>query len=214
VFGMSDGLISNVSLVIGFSGSGVNSSLVRLAGLAGAIAGAISMAAGEWISISAQNELVTSEVAIERNELIVNHRAEQAELAQMYEGHGMEPSTAKQAAAEVMRSTDAALAVHSREEFGLDPNDLPSAMSAAALSLVCFLVGAILPVIPWMIGTGTTAKVASVGIGVAAAAALGSAIGRYGNRNRVLTTMRQVGILLAACAVTYGIGKLLNVSVS
>ena len=214
VFGMSDGLISNVSLVIGFSGSGVNASLVRLAGLAGAIAGSISMAAGEWISISAQNELVTREVAVERNELIVNRRAEQVELAQMYEGHGMEVGTARQAAEEVMRSTDHALAVHSREEFGLDPNDLPSAVSAAALSLICFLVGALLPVVPWMIGSGNAARGASIAIGVVAAAALGSAIGRYGDRNRVFTTLRQVAILLVACAVTYGIGKLLHVSVS
>ena len=211
---MSDGLISTVSLVIGFSGSGVNASIVRLAGLAGAIAGSISMAAGEWISISAQNELVTREVAIERNELIVNRRAEQAELAQMYETHGMEVATAKQAAAEVMRSTETALAVHSREEFGLDPDDLPSAISAAALSLICFLVGAILPVIPWMIGSGTHAKVGSVAIGVVAAAMLGWAIGSYGDRNRALTIARQVAILLMACAVTYGIGQLLNVSVN
>ncbi len=211
---MSDGLISNVSLVIGFSGSGVNASIVRLAGLAGAIAGSISMAAGEWISISAQNELVTREVAIERNELIVNRRAEQAELAQMYETHGMEVATAKQAASEVMRSTETALAVHSREEFGLDPDDLPSAISAAALSLICFLVGAILPVIPWMIGSGTRAKVGSVAIGVVAAAMLGWAIGSYGDRNRALTVARQVAILLMACAVTYGIGQLLNVSVN
>jgi VIT1/CCC1 family predicted Fe2+/Mn2+ transporter len=211
---MSDGLISNVSLVIGFSGSGVNATIVRLAGLAGAIAGAISMAAGEWISISAQNELVTREVAIERNELIVNRRAEQAELAQMYESHGMEVATAKQAAAEVMRSTDDALAVHSREEFGLDPNELPSAISAAALSLICFLVGAILPVVPWLVGSGAGARAASIVIGVIAAAALGSAIGRYGDRNRAFTTLRQVAILLVACGVTYGIGKLLDVSVT
>jgi len=211
---MSDGLISNVSLVIGFSGSGVNASIVRLAGLAGAIAGAISMAAGEWISISAQNELVTREVAVERNELIVNRRAEQAELVQMYEDHGMENGTARRAAEEVMRSTDQALAVHSREEFGLDPSELPSALGAAALSLLCFLVGAMLPVVPWMIGSGNAAKFGSIALGVVAAAALGSAIGRYGNRNRFFTTLRQVAILLIACAVTYGIGEALHVSVS
>lgn len=214
VFGMSDGLISNVSLVIGFSGSGVDASLVRLAGIAGAIAGAVSMAAGEWISISAQNEMVTREVAVERNELVVNRRSEQAELASMYEDHGMESATAKQAAAEVMRSTETALAVHAREEFGLDPNDLPSAFQAASLSLLCFLVGAVLPVVPWMIGSGNGAKVASVSIGVVAAAALGQAIGRLGGRNRWLTTVRQVAILLLACAVTYGIGQLLQVNVS
>lgn len=210
---MSDGLISNVSLVIGFSSSGVDASLVRLAGFAGAIAGAVSMAAGEWISISAQNEMVTREVAVERNELVVNHRAEQAELATMYEDHGMEPGTAKQAAAEVMRSTDAALAVHAREEFGLDPSDLPSPIMAAALSLVCFLIGAILPVVPWIVSSGNGAKLASILIGVVAAGALGAAIGRLGDRNRWLTVARQIGILLVACAVTYGIGQMLNVKV-
>jgi len=214
VFGMSDGLISNVSLVIGFSGSGVKSSLVRLAGVAGAIAGAVSMAAGEWISISAQNELVEREVAVERRELEVNSRAEQAELAQMYEDHGMEESTARQAAKEVMRSADTALAVHTREEFGIDPFDLPSPLSAAALSLICFLIGAILPVIPWMVGGGNAAKLTSILIGVVAAAAIGWAIGTFGARSRQLTMFRQVGILLVACSVTYGIGQLLNVSVN
>ncbi|MCU1397392.1 MAG: hypothetical protein JWN62_501 [Acidimicrobiales bacterium] len=212
VFGVSDGLISNVSLVIGFSGAGVDASLVRLAGLAGAIAGAVSMAAGEWVSISAQNEMVTREVAIERRELEINSRAEQAELALMYEDHGMEPTTARLAASEVMRSTDSALAVHAREEFGLDPDDLPSPMQAAMLSLVCFLAGAVLPVIPWMIGSGGGAKLASIVIGVVAAGGIGWAIGRLGDRSRPLTMARQIGILLVACAVTYGIGQLLHVN--
>lgn len=214
MFGTSDGLISNVSLVIGFSGSGVDASLVRLAGIAGAIAGSVSMAAGEWISISAQNEMVTREVAVERNELVVNQRAEQAELAAMYEEHGMEPSTAKQAASEVMRSTENALAVHTREEFGLNPDELPSPLQAAALSLICFLVGALLPVVPWVNGTGGGAKLASILIGVIAAGGIGVAIGRLGERNIVVTAARQIGILLVACAVTYGIGQLLHVSVS
>jgi VIT1/CCC1 family predicted Fe2+/Mn2+ transporter len=211
---MSDGLVSNVSLVIGFSGSGVNATLVRLAGLAGAIAGAISMAAGEWISISAQNELVSREVAVERHELIHNRRAELSELASMYERDGMEATTARQAATEVMRSTDSALAVHSREEFGLDPEALPSATLAAGLSLVCFLIGAIIPVVPWMVGSGAAAKVVSVSAGVVAAAVLGWLIGRFADRSRWFTVIRQVAILLGACAVTYGIGQLLHVNVS
>ena len=214
VFGMSDGLISNVSLVIGFAGSGVDSSLVRLAGFAGAIAGAVSMAAGEWVSISAQNELIHRELQVERRELVVNAGAEQAELAAMYEGHGMTPETAKAAAAEVMRSPDAALSVHAREEFGMDPDDLPVAMQAALLSLVCFLVGALLPVLPWVVGSGNAAKVASIGIGVLAAAGLGTAVGKFAERNRVLGALRQVAILLGACAITYLIAKLLHVNVS
>jgi vacuolar iron transporter family protein len=213
VFGMSDGLTSNVLLVIGFAGSGVGSSVVRLAGIAGAVAGAVSMAAGEWISISAQNELVTRELEVERRELGVNTAAEQMELAGMYEDHGMEPATARQAAADVMRDHDRALNVHAREEFGIDPNDLPSAWYAAALSFGCFVVGAVLPVIPWFAGSGTTATVASVVIGAIAAAGLGWAIGQFAERNRFKSALRQVLIMLAACVVTYSIGKALNVSV-
>jgi VIT1/CCC1 family predicted Fe2+/Mn2+ transporter len=213
VFGMSDGLISNVSLVIGFSGSGVDASVVRLAGFAGAIAGSISMAVGEWISISAQNELVSREVAIERHELVHNRRAELSELASMYENDGMEPDTARQAASEVMRSTDAALLVHSREEFGVDPELLPRAVAAAALSFLCFLVGALVPVVPWMIGSGNAAKLASIVGGLVAAGLLGWAIGRLADRSRVFTVLRQMAILLVACGVTYGIGELLHVDV-
>ncbi len=215
VFGMSDGLVSNVSLVIGFAGSGVNSSLVRLAGIAGAIAGAVSMGAGEWISISAQNELVQRELAVERRELVINAAAEQAELAAIYRGHGMEPRTAEMAAADVMKEPENALAVHAREEFGLDPHDLPSPTQAAVLSLLCFIFGAVLPVLPWLGNSaGTTQKVASVLIGVVAAAGLGWAIGQFADRNRVYSALRQVAILLGACAATYLIGSLFNVTVS
>ena len=152
VFGINDGLVSNVSLILGFAGSGVDSSVVRLAGLAGAIAGGISMAAGEWISVSAQNELVEREVAVERRELARNTDAETAELAAMYEDHGISPATARAAAEDVMASPEAALRVHAREELGVDPHDLPSAFNAAAISLVCFLFGALLPVTPWFTG--------------------------------------------------------------
>ncbi len=214
VFGMSDGLTSNVLLVIGFAGSGLNASVVRLAGIAGAIAGAVSMAAGEWISISAQNELVLREVDVERRELHVNTDSERNELAAMYEGHGMEPDTAAMAASDVMRDQSRALAVHAREELGVDPDDLPSPWLASVLSFACFIVGALLPVIPWFIGSGTAATVASVLIGTLAATALGWTIGRFAERNRLQSAVRQVVIMLAACVVTYSIGKLLDVKVS
>jgi vacuolar iron transporter family protein len=214
VFGMNDGLVSNVSLVIGFAGSGVNPSIVRLAGIAGAIAGSVSMAAGEWISISAQNELAQREIDVERRSLRVNEAAEQRELAQMYEGHGMEPATARQAADEVMRNPKKALTVHSREELGIDPVTMPSPWKAAALSFVCFVIGALLPVIPWFSDGGNGAKVASVAIGVVAAAILGWVIGQFAERNRAFSAFRQVAILLVACAVTYGVGQLLDVTVT
>jgi vacuolar iron transporter family protein len=214
VFGMSDGLTSNVLLVIGFAGSGLHASVVRLAGLAGAIAGAVSMAAGEWISISAQNELVLREVDVERRELKGNTQAELVELAEMYEGHGMEPDTAALAAADVMRDQRRALSVHAREELGVDPDDLPSPWQASILSFICFIIGALLPVVPWFIGSGTGATVASVAVGTVAALALGWTIGQFAERNRVHSAVRQVVIMLAACVVTYSVGKLLDVHVS
>ena len=214
VFGMSDGLMSNVLLVLGFAGSGVDASVVRLAGIAGAIAGAVSMAAGEWISISAQNELVIRELDVERRELVVNREAEQNELAAMYESHGMQASTASQAAEDVMRDTEGALAVHAREEFGIDPSELPLPLQAAMLSFLCFIVGALLPVLPWFAGSGSAATTASVVLGVIGASLLGWTIGRLAERNAARSALRQVLIMLVACVVTYGIGSLLDVGVS
>jgi vacuolar iron transporter family protein len=214
VFGINDGLVSNVSLILGFAGSGVDSSVVRLAGLAGAIAGGISMAAGEWISVSAQNEMVHREVAVERRELARNTVAETAELAAMYENHGISPETARAAAEDVMSSPEVALRVHTREELGVDPHDLPSAFNAAAISLVCFLFGALLPVIPWFTGaTGLAPAVISIATGVVAAAFVGAAIGRLAERSVPKSILRQVAIVLVACAVTYTIGELVGVNV-
>lgn len=211
---MSDGLVSNVSLVIGFAGAGTSPSLVRLAGLAGAIAGATSMAAGEWVSISAQNELVYRELAVERRELARNPASETAELAAMYEGHGMTRQIAMDAAADVMRVPEAALAVHAREELGVDPADLGSPWSAAGLSLICFLVGALLPVIPWFGGSGNGAKIASICIGMVAAAIVGLLIGRFAERRLLWSSARQVLILLVATGATYLVGRAVGVSVN
>ena len=212
MFGISDGLVSNVSLILGFAGSGVSSSVVRLAGLAGAVAGGVSMAAGEWISLTSQNDLVQRELDVERRELHVNHEFETAELASMYEEHGMAPERARAAAAEVMQVPDVALTVHAREELGIDPRDLPSPVAAAVLSLICFLVGALLPVIPWMIGDGAAAAWSSLLIGVVTAAAVGALVGRLAERPIVTAVARQVLIVLIACGATYLIGELVGVN--
>jgi VIT1/CCC1 family predicted Fe2+/Mn2+ transporter len=215
VFGVNDGLVSNVSLILGFAGSGVDSSIVRLAGVAGAVAGAISMAAGEWISITSQNELIEREVALEKRELVRNTAAETTELAGMYEGHGMTRETARAAAEEVMREPVGALGIHAREEMGIDPGELPSAFRAAAISLVCFLFGAVLPIIPWFAGaSGTAPAMVSLGIGVVTAAAVGALIGRLAERRVARSVVRQVAIVIVACAVTYAIGELVGVNVS
>jgi vacuolar iron transporter family protein len=215
VFGVNDGLVSNVSLILGFAASGVDSSVVRLAGLAGAIAGGISMAAGEWISVSAQNEMVERELAVERRELALHADAETDELASMYEGHGISPETARAAAEDVMTSPEKALRVHAREEMGVDPGELPSPLAAAAISLVCFLFGALLPVIPWWGGASGFAPAAvSVGIGVVAAGLVGAAIGRFAERSIVKSVIRQIAIVLVACAITYAIGDIVGVNLS
>lgn len=214
VFGISDGLVSNVSLILGFAGGGADSSVVRLAGLAGAIAGGISMAAGEWISVSAQNELIERELAIERRELVHNTEAETEELAEMYIADGMAPEHARRAAADVMRRPDEALAVHARAELGVDPDKLASPFHAAASSIVAFLFGALLPVVPWLFDMSGWVPIAlSVVIGVVAAAIVGAVIGRLGARPIAYAATRQVLIVLVACAVTYGIGQLVGVSV-
>ncbi|MET0909434.1 MAG: VIT1/CCC1 transporter family protein, partial [Ilumatobacteraceae bacterium] len=206
---------SNVSLILGFAGSGVDTQIVRLAGFAGAVAGAISMAAGEWISISAQNELIAREVAVERRSIAGNASGETAELVAMYEADGMSPAVAASAAADVMANPARALAVHTREEMGVDPRALPSPLKAAAISFVCFLVGALLPLLPWLGGaSGAAPAFTSLALGVVAAAFVGAAIGRFAERSIVASVLRQVGIVLVACAVTYAIGELFDVNMA
>ncbi len=214
VFGLSDGLVTNVSLIIGFASSGVGSSVVRLAGIASAVAGAVSMAAGEWVSVKAQNELVQREMALELRELKRNARAETSELAGIYRSHGMSPEQATAAATEVMRDPERAVMVHAREEFGLDPAHLPQPVAVAVVSLISFLVGAMLPVIPWLSGSGDSARAASIIIGVVAAAMAGFAIAKQSERPAWLGVVRQVAILIGAVAVTYAIGSLVGVNLA
>jgi VIT1/CCC1 family predicted Fe2+/Mn2+ transporter len=214
VFGVSDGLVSNVSLVIGFAGSGVGADVVRLAGLAGLIAGAISMAAGEYVSVSAQNELIGRELELERREIARHPEAETAELVRAYESKGVQRQRARAVAADIMRSPDTALSVHAREELGIDPDSLASPWRTAVSSFLAFCIGALLPVLPWFFGGGTAPALASIGIGIAAAAIVGALIGRFAERNVVFTAARQVLILVFACGATYAIGRAFGVTLS
>jgi VIT1/CCC1 family predicted Fe2+/Mn2+ transporter len=214
VFGVSDGLVSNVSLLLGFAGSGADTTIVRLAGVAGAVAGAISMAAGEWVSVSSQNDLIERELAVERRELVHNTEHETEELTATYVSHGIDPDRAAAAAADVMRRPDLALAVHAREELGVDPDDLPSAIRAAGLSFVCFIFGALLPLVPWYVGSGGGAALASLLIGVVAAAVVGGLVARFAEKPLVFGVVRQVAIVLVACGVTYVIGELVGINLA
>jgi len=214
VFGFSDGLVTNVSMIIGFAASGVGPSVVRLAGIASAVAGAASMSVGEWVSVRAHNDLVRRETALELRELLHNTGAETAELVGIYRAHGMSKEQATQAAVEVMKDPQRALLVHTREEFGLDPTQLPNPLTVAAVSLVTFLVGAFLPIIPWIIGAGNGARIASIAIGLSAAEIAGGIIGRQARRSIVRSAARQVAVLVIAVTVTFAVGSIVGVNVS
>ncbi|MEO0492506.1 MAG: VIT1/CCC1 transporter family protein [Actinomycetota bacterium] len=214
VFGVSDGLVSNVALILGIAGASTDGSLVRLAGVSGLLAGAISMAAGEWVSVRAQNELIERELEIERRSLAENPEAETRELAAIYRNRGLDPEQAAQVAEGVMADPEVALDVHAREELGVDPQGAGSPVQVALSSFIAFAIGAIVPLLPWFFADGADATIASVVLGTIAAAVVGWLVGTLTERSRVRTAMRQVLVAVFACGATYIIGSALGVSVA
>ena len=214
VFGVSDGLVSNVALILGFAGASTDAALVRVAGVAGLLAGAVSMAAGEYISIKAQNELVMREIERERQSLIDEPFRETMELAHIYEKRGLGADQARRMATAVHADPDVALDVHAREELGVDPGELPKPIVASGASLVAFAVGAFLPLIPWLFGGGAAAVIASIIIGTIAAAVVGAVLATFTERSKVRTALRQVLVAFVACAFTSVVGSLLGANVA
>lgn len=212
VLGAGDGLITNVSLVLGVAGASANASTVRLAGVAGLLAGAFSMAAGELVSVRAQQELAEKELQIERQELADEPEAELRELAAMYRARGVEPEDAMTVARILSSNEKLALDTHARLELGIDPEDAGAPVKAAVFSFVSFTIGAILPLVPWFITTSTLAVVLSIAIGGAAALVLGAFIGAMAGRSVVGTALRQLAVAVVASGVTFGVGHLLGVS--
>lgn len=206
--------MSNVALILGIAGASPDASLVRLTGISGLLAGAISMAAGEWVSVRAQNELVERELEIERRSLRENPEAEKKELAAIYRRRGLDVEQAEQVAAGVMSDPKVALDVHAREELGINPEGVGSPVQAALASFVAFALGAVVPLLPWFFGDGNSATVASVVVGGAAAAVVGVLVGVFTERSRWLTAGRQVLVAAFACSATYLIGSVIGVSVS
>jgi vacuolar iron transporter family protein len=204
VFGAMDGLVTNVSLIAGVGGGGATAHTIVLTGLAGLAAGAFSMAAGEYVSVSSQNELIYAEVAKERHELEHNAVAEQAELAGMLRDRGVSPATARQAAAEISAHPEKALAVHALEELGVDPGDLPSPVVAAGASLASFAIGALIPLLPYLFGL----HLLWVALGLAAVAAVfgGGMVSRLTNRPFWRGALRQLVLGAVAAGITYLIG--------
>ena len=214
VFGVSDGLLTNVSLILGVAGASPTSGLVRLAGVAGLVAGAISMAAGEYISMSAQADLIRRELAVEREELRRNPDFERRELVAVYMGRGVPRPTAEEVVDALMRDPEVALEVHSREELGVDPSRTGSPLGAAASSFVSFAIGALIPLIPWFLTTGWGAVLVSIVLGAVASLAIGAAIGYFSERSIVRAAARQLLITAGAAAVTFAVGRLVGVGVS
>ena len=175
MFGVSDGLTTNVALILGVAGAHPAAGIVRLAGVAGLIGGAFSMAAGEWVSMRAQSELMQRELDIERRALARTPEAEAHELAAIYRGRGIDAQTAERVARQVMSDPDTALEVHAREELGLNPGSLGKPLSAATSSFVTFGVGALVPLLPWFVGHGNGAVLTSLLLAAVAAIAVGTA---------------------------------------
>jgi VIT1/CCC1 family predicted Fe2+/Mn2+ transporter len=212
VFGISDGLVTNVSLILGVAGAHPGGGIVRLSGLAGLVAGAFSMAAGEFVSMQAQRELLERELEVEREALEQSPAAERGELVAIYERRGLTPAFAHQLADMMMRDPKTALETHAREELGIDPTSLGSPLIAAVSSFATFALGALLPLIPWLLSHGNGALVASILIGAVAAVAVGGVLGGLTGRSIARGAVRQLAVAAVAAAVTYGIGRAVGAS--
>jgi VIT1/CCC1 family predicted Fe2+/Mn2+ transporter len=212
VFGVSDGLVSNVGLILGVAAADAAAGVVRVAGLAGLIAGAISMAAGEYNSMRVQSELLQRELDMERRELHRNPHVETVELALIYQSRGMDPDRARELAEATMQDPDQALQAHAREELGIDPDDLGSPIAAATSSFAAFSVGALVPLLPWIVGGGTAATVASLVLALITAAIVGTIVSRFTEKHRGATILRQIAFTAIPAAITYAIGSMVGVA--
>ncbi|HWO74029.1 MAG TPA: VIT1/CCC1 transporter family protein [Dehalococcoidia bacterium] len=212
VFGVNDGLVSNLSLVMGFAGASANADVVLLAGLAGLLAGASSMAAGEYVSMKAQRELLERQIELEAAELAVTPEEERAELALIYRAKGLNREEAERLASRLTEDPEIALDTLVREELGLDPQELGSPVGAAVGSFLAFALGAILPVLPYFFGASTLHVLASVVIAGAALYGVGALLSLFTGRGVLFSGARQLAIGAAAAAITFGLGSAIGVS--
>jgi len=218
IFGVSDGLVSNTSLVMGVAGAaaggGGDLRVVLLAGIAGLLAGAFSMAAGEYISMQSQRELYERQIALERAELEAMPEEEEAELAAVYRSKGFTATEAAAIARRLFADPEKALDTLIREELGLDPDELGSPLGAAGGSFVAFAVGAAIPVLPFLLIPGTTAIAVSLVLSLVALFAVGVGVSLLTGRGAIFSGLRQVAIGAAAAGVTFLVGRLIGVTVS
>ncbi|WFB10070.1 VIT1/CCC1 transporter family protein [Streptomyces sp. LX-29] len=211
VFGAMDGLVSNLALMTGVAGGSVSPQTIVITGLAGLAAGAFSMAAGEYTSVASQRELVLAELEVERRELRRHPKDELRELAALYESRGVEPKLAHEVAEQLSRDPDQALEIHAREELGVDPDDLPSPLVAAVSSFGSFALGALLPVLPYLLGA--TALWPAVLLALLGLFVCGAIVARVTARTWWYSGLRQLALGGAAAGVTYALGTLFGTAV-
>ena len=215
VLGANDGLVSVFNLVMGVAGAGVANSTILLTGIAGLLAGALSMALGEWLSVQSSRELAQHQIDIEKSELELAPEGEEEELMLIYQAKGIDEATAKKMAKQIIGSKDTALDTLTREELGIDPDDLGgSSWEAAYTSFLLFSLGAIIPVFPFIFLSGTLGIAISAGASAVGLFIIGAAITLMTGKHPVKNGLRQVLFGLATAAVTFAIGRLIGVSLS
>lgn len=212
VFGAMDGLVTNIALVAGVGGGGAGAGLIVLTGMAGLVAGAFSMALGEYASVETQNDAVRAEVTVERDELRRHPAAEKAELITSFMQMGLTRRTAQQVADEVHADPSLAVRVHINQELGVNPDEQPSPWVAGGSSFLCFAIGALIPLIPYLLGFDSLA--AGLGAGAVGLFVAGALASRFTIRSWWLGGLRQVGFGAIAAVATYLVGALIGVSMS
>jgi len=209
---VNDGLLSNLSLIMGVTGAGVSNHVILLAGVAGLLAGAFSMAAGEYVSMRSQRDVFEHLIHLEAHELATDPAAEHEELAKIYVTRGIPADLASELATAIMRDPKLALETHAREELGLDPQELGSPWAAAASSFVTFAFGALVPLVPYVIGSGAAAATASAVASGLTLFAVGALLSRITGRRVLFSGGRMLLVGVAASTVTFAIGRLLHVT--
>ncbi len=212
VFGISDGLVTNISLVLGVAAAHTPGGVVRLAGLAGLLGGAFSMAAGEFVSMKAQRELFERELEIERSEIERYPDGERRELVSMYVARGIDRDLAQQLAANIMTDPERALEAHAREELGIDPGSLGSPIEAALASFATFAVGALIPLLPFFFMGKTMAAVTAIVASAITALVVGGVLSIFTGRSWWRSAARQILICAIAGAATFAIGSVVGAS--
>jgi VIT1/CCC1 family predicted Fe2+/Mn2+ transporter len=211
VLGASDGLTTNLSLVMGVAGANLPGHTILFTGLAGMLAGALSMSIGEWLSVQSARELYTHQIAVERQELLEMPEEEREELALIYEAKGIDRETANRMAERIMSQGEAALDTLAREELGIDPEELGgSAWTASIMSFILFAIGAIIPVIPFAFGSGSVAVLISLLLGTLGFFIIGVGITLTTGAPLLRSAGRQILLGLAAAAITFALGSLVG----